>query len=606
MQTFLDELVENSPAAIFRLTTDGVLLACNNALATLLGYASPHDVVNQHASAICFSAPDLDTLISAVKAHQKLACYDIVLRCKDESPLYVTGSFSAYQNIQTGETYIDGVLIDMTERKKAETVFYESENRYRQIVESAQEGIWTIDEHEKTNFVNKKICEILEYNPEEMMGKELYDFMDEEGKLYAMACMERRRNGAKEKLDIRYVTKSGRNVWANINANPIFDVHGDYKGALAMVTDITERKQQEERLQKSEANLRTIFDNTDASYVLIDPELKVLSFNIVAQTNVGRQGNALEEGRNVIDYFPDERKAAVTTYIRKALDGENSVYEAPGTYPGGNVKWYEVKWIGIPGADGEICGVVFASNDITEKKLILLEHERVTADLLQRNKDLQQFNYIVSHNLRAPVANIMGLVTLFTSTEVDEDRREILLNGLSVSIKNLDGIIKDLSFILQVREQVSEKKESVYFQKLATDITTSISHLIQTEQAVLQYNFDEAESIFSIRSYVYSIFYNLILNSIKYRQAHAAPVIKISSTALSGYIELLFEDNGKGIDLVRNGRDLFGLYKRFDTIPEGKGIGLFMVKTQVEDLGGTISVQSKPGAGTIFRVVLPV
>ncbi|HEY4327112.1 MAG TPA: PAS domain-containing protein [Mucilaginibacter sp.] len=144
---------------------------------------------------------------------------------------------------------VDGITRDITDRKEAEENHKRSEDRYRQIVETAQEGIWTIDENEKTNFVNKKICDILEYSPEEMMGKKLYDFMDKEGKAYAMQCIERRRQGVKENLDFRYVTKSGKNVWANISTNPIFDETGKYKGSLAMVIDITQRKLNEEALK---------------------------------------------------------------------------------------------------------------------------------------------------------------------------------------------------------------------------------------------------------------------------------------------------------------------------------------------------------------------
>ena len=107
---------------------------------------------------------------------------------------------------------LDGVTRDITERKSAEIAHQLAEKRYRQIVESAQEGIWTIDENNKTNFVNKMMCDILEYSSEEMMGKELFYFMDEEGRAYAEECMERRKNGAKETLNIRYVTKSGRHV----------------------------------------------------------------------------------------------------------------------------------------------------------------------------------------------------------------------------------------------------------------------------------------------------------------------------------------------------------------------------------------------------------
>ncbi|MBS1527704.1 MAG: PAS domain-containing protein, partial [Bacteroidetes bacterium] len=161
--------------------------------------------------------------------------------CKDNSIRWVANKVIPHMDERGNLLSIEGITRDVTQRKNAEDRDREREARYRQIVETAQEGIWTIDEHEKTNFVNKKIAEMLGYTPEEMMGKELYDFMDKAGKAYALACMERRRRGSKENLDIRYKTKSGEDVWANISANPILDKNGVYKGALAMVTDITRR-----------------------------------------------------------------------------------------------------------------------------------------------------------------------------------------------------------------------------------------------------------------------------------------------------------------------------------------------------------------------------
>ncbi|HWB27069.1 MAG TPA: PAS domain-containing sensor histidine kinase [Chitinophagaceae bacterium] len=502
---------------------------------------------------------------------------------------------------------IDGMTSDITASKQAETELYASERRFRQIVETAQEGIWTIDEFEKTNFVNKRICDMLEYAPEEMMGKELYDFMDEADKPYAYACMERRRNGAKETLDIRYLTKTGRHVWTNISANPIFDENGKYKGALAMITDITDRKRHEELLLKSEANLRTIFNNTESSYILLDKDLTVLSFNSIAQaftTEIFKM--QLEEGQNLLNYLPPDRKAVVLGVVEKVLAGEIVKYEVDYNAITGTPKWLYMQWVLTGALHDEKTGILFAVTDITEEKMIAEERDRITADLVQRNKDLQQFTYIVSHNLRAPVANIMGLANLLTGDDGEQPNKRTLLNALSSSVRNLDGIIKDLNLVLQVREQVNEKKEVIYFNRLADTIQASIANIITGQNVTLRYNFEETGSIFAIRSYLYSIFYNLISNSIKYRKTGVDPVITISSTLKDGAIELVFEDNGKGIDLSRYGKEIFGLYKRFDTLAEGKGLGLFMVKAHVENLGGTIRVESELNKGTTFTVTLPV
>ena len=124
--------------------------------------------------------------------------------------------------------------------------------------------------------------------------------------------------------------------------------------------------------------------------------------------------------------------------------------------------------------------------------------------------------------------------------------------------------------------------------------------MVINENVQFECGFDEVDAIFTIKSYLYSIFYNLTSNSIKYRRTDVAPVITIQSRKVKNKLEICFKDNSKGIDLDKNGSQLFGLYKRFDTTTEGKGMGLFMVKTQVEALGGKINVKSKLGQGTEF------
>ena len=260
----------------------------------------------------------------------------------------------------------------------------------------------------------------------------------------------------------------------------------------------------------------------------------------------------------------------------------------------------------VKNSENKNWGFILANTDITEAKIAALERERITADLIQHIKDLEQFTYIISHNLRAPVANIIGLSDMLSENDLDPIIKQQIVGRVSLSIKNIDTIIQDLNHILQTRDLKNEKKETVYFKDLVDAIKTSISNTIAIEKVQFECYFDEVGSIFTIRSYLYSIFYNLSSNSIKYRQNGIAPIIIIKSSKLKDKVELRFKDNGKGIDLDKNASELFGLYKRFDTTMEGKGMGLFMVKTQVEALGGTIEIKSKLGEGTEFIIQLPL
>ncbi len=502
-------------------------------------------------------------------------------------------------------TRLDGVTRDITDQKEAEFDHHRTEQRYRQIVEGAQEGIWTIDENDKTNFVNKMMCDILGYSPEEMMGKELFHFMDEEGRAYAREFMERRRKGAKENLNVRYITKSGQHVWTNITANPIFDENGVYRGALAMVTDITESLLSEQSLKQSEANLRAVFENTDTAFVLFTEGLDVVSFNTQATDFYLKYANKkLEAGTHALNYFPKHKRKFFDMIAGKVKNREIVNYET-NFYKDNEVDWYDVKWAGVLNEQMGQIGILLTFKNITDKKVSELEREKITADLVQRNKDQEQFNYIVSHNLRAPVANVTGLLGLLKDTDPDEEDKKYILDGISQSVKNLDSVIIDMNHVLQDKELINETKGTNNLNQLVDGIKVSIKNIIDKEHVVIKCHF-EVDNIFSIRSYLYSIFYNLILNSIKYRRCGVSPVIVIKSVLHENKVLLSFTDNGKGIDLETHGKQLFRLYKRFDTSVEGKGLGLFMVKTQVESLGGTITVNSEIDNGAQFVIQLPL
>jgi len=198
----------------------------------------------------------------------------------------------------------------------------------------------------------------------------------------------------------------------------------------------------------------------------------------------------------------------------------------------------------------------------------------------------------------------MGLSNILNTFEFNLTEKDDVLTALETSTLILDQIIIDLNQILQIHGSISENSEQVVFQSLVDEITLSLANLIAQENVTIKTNFSAAGKTFTIKSYMYSIFYNLILNGIMYRQTGVEPLVSISTRAKEDGLEILFKDNGNGID-EKNIKNLFGLYKRFDTSVEGKGIGLFLVKMQVENLGGKISVQSKVGIGTIFKLEFP-
>lgn len=150
------------------------------------------------------------------------------------------------------------VASDITERKHAEEALRRSEAQYRRIVETASEGIWTIDQENMISYVNARMASMLGYAVEEMIGKSIFHFMEPAGEEIARQKIQRRREGISEQYDFKFKRKDGTDVWTLLATNPILDDQGQYLGALAMVTDITERKSLEGKLERTNEELRAL------------------------------------------------------------------------------------------------------------------------------------------------------------------------------------------------------------------------------------------------------------------------------------------------------------------------------------------------------------
>lgn len=239
--------------------------------------------------------------------------------------------------------------------------------------------------------------------------------------------------------------------------------------------------------------------------------------------------------------------------------------------------------------------------NVTHIKKIQAEKEKMVLDLIKRNEALEQFTYMVSHNIRAPLANVMGLSLMLDDETLDTESKDEINKMIVTSSHRLDEVVKDINDILDSNKKFDEDRAEVVFESVLSEVKSIEGEGIQKAQIKVVSDFENAKSIFAVRSSIQSIFQNLISNSIKFKREKSAK-IKILSEEDGEFIYLSFEDNGIGFDSVKNIEKIFGLYNRFHLEKEGKGIGLFMVKTQVESMGGEIFVESEINKGTKFLI----
>lgn len=246
---------------------------------------------------------------------------------------------------------------------------------------------------------------------------------------------------------------------------------------------------------------------------------------------------------------------------------------------------------------------------LTEAKKIIEQHNenleeevaKRTQELVEYNQQLEQFAFISAHNLRGPVARILGLGRLL-GLEIDNDeKREQIYPQLIRSTEELDDVIRDLNLILEIKKNATSLIEPVNLATAMLRVCGNLEQEISTTHTSILTNFTQAEILYTIKPYLESILYNLISNAIKYRHRNRTPVIQIKTERLDNEICLCVTDNGLGIDLSKNGDKLFTLYKRFHLHVEGKGMGLYLIKTQMLAMGGRIEIESEVDKGTTFR-----
>lgn len=504
---------------------------------------------------------------------------------------------------------VDGVISDITQWKETEEQIKQAEAVLSEAQKMAQMGNWNFDLLKQELTWSDGLKEI--YWADEILvpENEYFDsLIHPDDKLRVEYEVDKLiRLGKNMKTSFRIRNTEGEVKILQGENRIEFDKEGITTRLYGTLQDVTSIKAAEDTLKKSEANLRTLLDHTDAAYILVDQQLNIISYSQMAKEIAELRGHYKElEGNSIFDYFAKNKRTRLQKIIDDVINGKNMSYETNVIEKDGSEKWFALKWIGVNDNESQYWGFILSIKDITEQKNIAKAQNETTSELIRRNKDLEQFTYVVSHNLRAPVANIMGLSDLLSEMESDPSSVAELMLGLRTSIKNLDTVIKDLNYVLTVKKDASDRlKELVEIQTLVAEIKGSINNLIVSENMTFEYQLEE-EKFYTVRGYLYSIFYNLILNSIKYRKPDIYPRMIIKTYLTGKHLNIVFEDNGKGIDLKKHGSQLFGLYKRFDVDVEGKGMGLFMVKTQVEDLGGTIQVTSEPGKGSIFHILLPI
>ncbi len=533
-----------------------------------------------------------DTLFSGIFSHHK----------KDGSIIHV--------EIQSSKIDFNGkeakliIAIDVTEKLKAEEALKLSEQLFKALVQDGADLISILDENGNYKFVSPSASSIIGINANELVGKNAFDFIHEDDRQRVVTQFNLLKRKKRVQISpFRFKNINNHWIWLETIATNMMDDPA-VQGIISNSRDITLNINYNQKLKQNFERYESLAKAT--SDAIWDHDFEI------DRTYIAGEGYKNLFGYNLANQFSEDlfwetrlhpsEKEHIIQHLNNLINDPNIIQsemeyrflKADGNYAHVRDRFFIIR------DNGKAVRMLGAKQDITRQKIEEQEKEKLITELIQNNKDLKQFSYITSHNLRGPIANLLGLSSLIDTYDIKDDSLKQILAGIKKATFMFDDIIKDLTKVLNVKDHISIPQENLnILTALEKGIAQNETMILETK-AEIKTDLEKAPFLTFNKAYLESIFFNLVSNAIKYRSPARQLKIMVSSENINDEVVVKFSDNGLGLDIALYKERLFSLYQRFHDHAEGKGLGLFLVKSQMEALNGSIDIESSVGIGTTF------
>ena len=484
----------------------------------------------------------------------------------------------------------------------------ESKERYDIVAKATSDTIWDWKLEEDQMVWNKGIQGVFGYRKEEIGKNSTWwfskihpeDTLRMSIKLYSF--IEQRTERWQD--EYRFMCADGSFKYVLDRGFLIKDKDDKPIRMIGAIQDVTKEKEEEQRLRLLETVITQSKDAIMITGITLD-ENSIPNILFVNSAFTKITGYDAEDaiGKSPLILFGEKSDVLQLDKIRtNILQYKGFTIETISYRKDGTEFWINFSMMPVTNKAGDHSHWISIQRDVTIEKEKEKEREQLIRELTQNNNDLKQFSYITSHNLRAPLSNLTGLLNLVDDIPIDNPELKEIINGFSTSTHLLNETINDLVKVIIIKDNPSINKEKVLIKEVFENVFNQLSFLIGIHKPILKIELEELSILNSNKSYLESIFLNLLTNSIKYKSPNKQLKITITSKVIDDNIILSFKDNGIGIDMERNKNKIFGLYQRFHNHPDSKGLGLYLVKSQVESMNGSIDVESEVGKGTTFTI----
>lgn len=403
----------------------------------------------------------------------------------------------------------------------------------------------------------------------------------------------------------RFACADGSYKYVYDRAFLVKDANGKAIRMISAMQDVTRQKQEEQRLKLLETVITHMKDSVIITENRKDSNTvpKIVFVNPAFTSITGYKATEVIGKSPTVIWDKSTKRQDLSLMLQAFKNKEEFKHEMRSFRKNGEEYWVQFSMMPIANKDGEQSHWISIQRDITEEKSQEKEKEQLIRELTQNNKDLKQFSYITSHNLRAPLSNLTGLLELTRDMPIENPDLAEILKGFNKSTHLLNETINDLVKVIIIKDSPSMQIEDVDINEVFENVFNQLGFMISMHKPIMRINLNSAPHLRINKSYLESILLNLLTNAMKYRSQDRKLRINFTSKLKDKHVILTFKDNGIGIDMERHSDKVFGLYQRFHNHADSKGLGLYLVKSQVESMGGTITVESEVNKGTTFTLV---
>lgn len=403
----------------------------------------------------------------------------------------------------------------------------------------------------------------------------------------------------------KIINSNGKLIDIHFRWNVIRGYEESLERIIVSTEDITSRKKNEKLILNSQKKIESLINIIDG--IVWECDIESFSFTFISKKVEQILGYKPYEWINDNNFWkehihPEDRDRAVEYCLSQTKERLNHDIEYRMIAKNGGSVWLR-DMVNIVFENGKALSLRGIMIEITKAKNVENDLNNSFNLVTKQNERLLNFSYIISHNLRSHTSNIASIVSLIEASESELEKEHLM--QLLVTVSNLLSETMDhLNEVINIRTNISLFSESLNLHQYIENALKIFTKKI-ISKAVIVSNLIPNDLIINYNSaYLESILFNLISNAIRYGHPERQTLITIEWVIDKDKKILKISDNGIGIDMIKNANKIFGMYKTFSDYPDSKGVGLFITKNQIEAMGGTITIESQPNVGTIFKIYI--